>query len=151
MLHNRGSSNRTINLNYSDGSIAAICQQGLNTITHTTVLKALEQHATRYRVRGRLAEASTRTHNWGLDETGTIDPAGLLRSREEIQQQEELDIRGVTEEVLQVHRVLPGRKEEGMTRLLYKNANGIYNRLGGNEKLDKVKDLINELGANVVA
>ena len=38
-----------------------------------------------------------------------------------------------------------------MTRLLYKKANGIYNRLGGNEKLDKVKDLINELGANVVA
>jgi hypothetical protein len=39
--------------------------------------------------------------------------------------------------------VLPGRKEEGITRLLYKNANGILNRLGGNEKLDKSKDLIN--------
>jgi autotransporter translocation and assembly factor TamB len=108
MFHNRGSSNRTISLNYSDGSIAAICQQGLNTITHTTVLKALEQRATRYRVRGRLVEASTRMHNWGLDETGTIDTAGLLRSREKIQQQEEIDIRGVSEEVLQVHGVLQG-------------------------------------------
>jgi hypothetical protein len=106
---------------------------------------------TRYRVRGRLAEASARTHNWGLDETGTIDMSGLLRSREEIQQQEEIDIRRVSEEVLQVHGVLPGRKEEGITRLLYENANGIYNRLGGNEKLDKAKDIINELGADIVA
>ena len=46
-----------------------------------------------------------------------------------------------------MHGVLPGRKEEGITRLLYKNANGIYNRLRGNEKLDKAKDLLNELGA----
>jgi hypothetical protein len=50
-----------------------------------------------------------------------------------------------------VHGVLPGRKEEGITRLLYENANGIHNRLRGNEKLDKAKDLINELEADVVA
>ncbi len=50
-----------------------------------------------------------------------------------------------------MHGVLPGRKEEGITRLLYENATGIHNRLGGNEKLDKAKDLINELEANVVA
>ncbi len=102
-------------------------------------------------MRGRLAETSTRTHNWGLDETGTIDTSGLLLSQEEIQQQEEIDIRGVSEEVLQVHGVLPGRKEEGITMLLYDNANGIHNRLGGNKKLDKAKYLINELEANVVA
>jgi len=46
---------------------------------------------------------------------------------------------------------MPGRKEEGITRLLYKNANGIQNRLAGNDKLEKAKDLINELGADVVA
>jgi hypothetical protein len=50
-----------------------------------------------------------------------------------------------------VHGVFPGRKEEGITRLLYENANRIYNRLGGNEKLDKAKDLMNELEANVLA
>ncbi len=98
---------------------------------------------TRYRIRGRLAKADTRTHNWGLDKTGTIDTSDLLQLREEIQQQEEIDTQGVSEEVFQVHRVLPGRKEEEITRLLYKNANEIPNRLGGNEKLDKPKDLIN--------
>ena len=50
-----------------------------------------------------------------------------------------------------MHGVLPGRKEEGITRLLCENANGIHYRLGGNKKLDKAKDLINELGADVVA
>jgi hypothetical protein len=57
----------------------------------------------------------------------------------------------VSDKVLQVHGVLPGHKEEGITCLLYDNANGIPNRLCGNEKLDKAKDLINELGADVVA
>jgi hypothetical protein len=100
MFRNRMNSSRTINLNYSDGSIAAIRQQGLNTTKHTTVLKALEQHSTRYHVRGRLAKTSTRMHNWGLNKTGTNDTSGLLRSQEEIKQQEEVDIRGVSEEVL---------------------------------------------------
>ena len=153
MFRNRGGSVRTIHLNYSDGSLETICQQGLNTTAHNAVLKALELKAARYRVRGRgrLADASAGTHNWGQDETGTIDTSVLSRSREEIQQQEEIDIRGVTEEVLQVHGVLPGRKEEGITRLLYENANGIQNKLAGNDKLEKAKDLINELGADVVA
>jgi hypothetical protein len=60
-----------------------------------------------------------------------------LRSREEIQQQEQIDIRGVSDDVLQVHGVPPGHKEEGITRLIYENANGISNRLCGDDKLDK--------------
>jgi hypothetical protein len=154
MFRNRGGSIRTIHLNYSDGSLETICQQGLNYTTHNAVLKALElRAASRYRVRGRgrLADASTGTHNWGQDETGTINTTILSQSREEIQQQEEIDIGGVSEEVLQVHGVLPGRKEEGITRLLYENANRIRHRLTGNDKLEKAKDLINELGADVVA
>ena len=57
----------------------------------------------------------------------------------------------MSDKILQVHRVLPGRKDDGIIRLLYKNANGIPNRLGGDEKLDKAKELIDELGTNVVA
>jgi hypothetical protein len=38
-----------------------------------------------------------------------------------------------------------------MTRLLYENANGIPNKLGGNYKLDKAKDLINKLVADIMA
>ena len=32
-----------------------------------------------------------------------------------------------------------------------RNANGIHNRMGGNAKLEKSKDFINELGADIVA
>jgi hypothetical protein len=47
--------------------------------------------------------------------------------------------------------VLPGCKEEGITWLLYKNVNGLSNRMCGNRKLDKCRDLIDELGADIVA
>ena len=131
-----------------DGSHITISQPGyLNTTTHMTVLKALEQWITRYRVQGKLLKVETRSHACSLNDTGTINTT-CLQSREEIQQQEQI---GVSDEVLQVHGVLPGRKEEGITRLIYENANGIPNRLNGNDKLDKAKDLLNELGANVVA
>ncbi len=116
-----------------------------------TVLKALEHRATRYQVKGKLSEVELRSHCWGLDDTGTINTTQLRRSREEIQQQEQIDIQGVSDEVLQVHGVLLGCKEEEITQLLYKNANGTPYRLCGNKKLDKAKDLIDELGTDVVA
>jgi hypothetical protein len=116
-----------------------------------TVLKALEHRATRYRVKGKLSEVKVRSHCWGLDDTGTINTTHLRRSQEEIQQQDQIGIQAMSDEVLQVHGVLPGHKEEGITQLLYKNANGIPNRLCGNKKLDKAKDLIDKLGADVVA
>jgi len=84
-----------------------------------------------------------------LDETGTISTR-LLDHGEILHQEQEI-FGGVSDEVLQVHRVLPGRKEEGITRLLYENANGLSNRMCGNNKLSKCKDLIDELGADIVA
>jgi hypothetical protein len=95
-----------------------------------------------------MIEAEACLHSWSFDETGTIDKR--VFNHGEILQQERIDIRGVSEEVLQVHGVLPGRKEEGMTRLMYENANGFSNRMGGNKKLGKAKDLIDKLEADVV-
>ena len=89
-------------------------------------------------------------HSWMLDKTGTINTC-LLNHGEILQQEQISSIRGVLGEVLQVCRVMPVRKEEGMTRLLYENANGISNRMGGNNKLSKAKDLIDKLGADIVA
>ncbi len=57
---------------------------------------------------------------------------------------------GVLDEVLQVHGVLPGRKEEGIMWLLYETTNRILNRMWGNNKLCKAKDLINKLRADIV-
>ena len=150
MFRNRGNSTRVINMLDIDGRRTTEQQPGhLNTITHMSVLSALEQRANRLRQKGNLGEKEARTHSWMLDETGTINTR-LLEHGEILQQEQEI-IRGVSEEVLQVHGVLPGRKEEGITRLMYENANGLSNRMCGNHKLNKCKDLIDELGADIVA
>jgi hypothetical protein len=57
-----------------------------------------------------MIEREDHLHSWMFDKTGTIS-TGLL-NHGEILQQEQISIRGVLDEVLQVHRVLPGRKEE---------------------------------------
>jgi hypothetical protein len=64
---------------------------------------------------------------------------------------EEETIRGVSDELLTVQGVAPGATLEGMTRLLYENPDGFNSRIGGNEKLDKAKELIDDLDADVVA
>ncbi len=88
-------------------------------------------------------------HSWMLDKTGIVNTCFL--DHREILQQEKIDIRGVLEEALKVHGLLPGRKEDGITLLLYENANGLSNRMCGNNKLSKCKDLFDELGADIVA
>jgi hypothetical protein len=151
MFGNWGEICRRINLINIDGSCTTTQQPGrFNTASHQSVLKVLEHRATRNQVQGRLAEAEGRSHSLTLDDTGTINTTPL-QSHKEIQQQEQIDIRGISDEVLQIHGVLPGCKEEGITRLLYENANGIHNRLGGNDTLEKAKDIINKLSADVVA
>jgi hypothetical protein len=47
--------------------------------------------------------------------------------------------------------VAPTSKAEGVTRLIYENANGINNKLSNNDKVKKAKEIINELEADIVA
>ena len=50
-----------------------------------------------------------------------------------------------------MHGIPPGKKRDGITRLIYENLNGINSRLSKNEKLDKARDVIDELAADIVA
>ena len=59
-------------------------------------------------------------------------------------------IKGIEDEVLEVHGWAPGRKAEGTSRLIYENCNGIPNNIGGNAKLDKAKEIIDGLEADAV-
>ena len=61
------------------------------------------------------------------------------------------DLAGVADELLEVHGVAPGKKSKGVTRLIYWNVDGINNRIGENEKLEKAKGLIDELEVNIAA
>jgi hypothetical protein len=57
----------------------------------------------------------------------------------------------ISKEVLNVHRVAPAMKGEGIICLIYENANGFSNRLSDNNKIDKAKEIHDKLNVNIVA
>ncbi|MEJ2137350.1 MAG: hypothetical protein P8X86_19155, partial [Desulfofustis sp.] len=100
-------------------------------------------------------------YNEAIDETGTVSTVGLTDSDSEGEGEhitaatatylEREEIEGVCDDLLTVHGVAPGPKAEGVTRLIYENVDGLNTRISDNEKLDKAKELIDELEADVVA
>ena len=56
----------------------------------------------------------------------------------------------IEDEILEVHEVAPGRKAEGVTSVIYENSDGLNNLIGGNRKLEKAKEIIDDLEADVV-
>jgi hypothetical protein len=77
-----------------------------------------------------------------------------LRERvEEIEQQKisRVDEIGIPEEILRVHGSAPGEKREGIIRLIYENANRINNRLVGNKKVTKARQIHDDLAVDIAA
>ena len=60
-------------------------------------------------------------------------------------------MRWVDEYLLKVHGVAPGKKEDGIVRLMYENLNGLNSILSGNDKLEKSRQIIDDMEADVVA
>ena len=56
----------------------------------------------------------------------------------------------IAEELLRVHGIAPGKKPEGVTRIIYENANSFNTRIIGNKKVEKAKEVIDKLEADVV-
>jgi hypothetical protein len=96
------------------------------------------------------SEAST--HDWTVDETGTIDTSVII-SELETEQQEISEMNNITlsEEIVQVHGYAPSKKVDGMVRLIYENVNGLQNRLSGNEKVERAKEIYDELEVDIAA
>jgi hypothetical protein len=68
-----------------------------------------------------------------------------------IEQQLITESMGVSDHLLEVDGVPPGRKGKGITRLIYKNLNGLQSiLLSKNKKLEKVRRVINNLQADVI-
>jgi hypothetical protein len=64
-----------------------------------------------------------------IDETGTVqcpNAGGDKESRVNIEEQLRKEIRDVSDYLLEVHGVPPGRKGEWVTRLIYENLNGLH-------------------------
>ena len=130
----------------------------MNRTKHMNVLSALEKRALRYKNR---YGATQVTEVNEIDETGTVDTQGLTdedsdsgevggdECRAETLQREMLEASGVTDTVLQVHGVAPGSKQDGVFRLVYENCNGLSNKISGNDKLDKAREINDELEVDV--
>ncbi len=95
-------------------------------------------------------------HAWSIDDTGMLDTTGLASSNDiDVLEQEIMECSSITitapEEVLQVHSYAPPKKAEGTACLVYENVNGLSNCLCGNKKVDRMKELHNELEVDMVA
>jgi hypothetical protein len=72
-------------------------------------------------------------------------------SQVEVAEQLKKEIMGVSEYLLEVHGLPPGRKGDKVTRLIYENLNGLQSTmLRKNEKLEKARRVINDLQADIV-
>jgi hypothetical protein len=94
-----------------------------------------------------------------LEETGTVDTSFLCNNCENngqsalVEQQERNRVMelSVPEKVLQVHKVAPASKLEGVIWLINKDVNGICNRLSKNDKVEKANKIHDKLEDNIVA
>ena len=147
LFRKKSKTNRLLEMIREDGERYEVEQPGrMNTTKHQTVLQLLERRA--LRLRKDINVTTNKYHDWSVDKTGTVDIN--INQLGDIQRQEKLDMSGVSDKVLRVHGVMPGTKKEGITRLLYENCNSLSNRICGNSKLSKMKDLIYEWSADIV-
>ena len=94
-----------------------------------------------------------------LDKTGTINILQILSVEETcekyvlIEQQKihRVGDLGLSDEVLCAHGVALAIKSVGTICLIYKNMNGISNRLSNNAKLKKAKEIHDKLEVDIVA
>jgi hypothetical protein len=113
------------------------------------VLQALLCHAGNLYVKNAIEERV-----WAIDETGMVDTLGLDVCKEnDILQQEinKLNPIPVLEEVLWIHGFAPPKKVEGNVHLIYENVNGLNTCLSDNEKVERMKEIHDELEINITA
>ena len=133
-------------------------------VRHESVLSALAKRANRFRgstIHSRGIDQEQQLYGNRIDDTGTVQinecPNSVAEARREEQEYlrsqvlEEMEMRGVSDEVLSVHGVAPGTKQEGVTRLIYENANGIDCRQLDGRKVTKARAVHNMLEADIVA
>ena len=122
---------------------------------HNTILRILEKRAQRFRPGLRLVQDSSGLDR-RVDETGTLEEEEetleMIRDRERAAELDEArELTSIRDEVLEIHGNRPGRKQDGVIRLMYENANGIDGRFTENWKVEKARELHDELEVDVVA
>ena len=129
----------------------------MNLTAHNTIMTALDLRARRFSrsTSENLPDHDETLFEEAIDETGTLRRP-LAETEEEFLQQnlttkEWEEMQQVDDYLTTVHGVAPGKKQEGIGRLILENVNGLSTRISGNEKLEKGKALIDDLEPDIVA
>jgi hypothetical protein len=122
---------------------------------HQRVLSALEQRAVWYQNSWTYKELEDeRLLDEAINKMGMLlcaSKRGEKRSRVVVEEQLIKEIRGVSEYLLEVHGLPPGRKSNGVTWLIYENLNGLQLTMSKqNGKLEKAQQVIDNLQADIV-
>ena len=155
-----------------------ILQQGgqLNTTKQTVVIQVLERRANRYTEYRSYEEIQDQNVlDTAIYETRTIDGTGIHIEKQDIgnetktndsilnermtiiikkekwKEMELEEVRWVDDYLLKVHEVAPEEKENGIVRLMYENLNGLDFTLSGNNKLERERQIIDDMEADIVA
>jgi hypothetical protein len=152
---------QTIELVDEIGNRMSEVQEGRMCIfSHSSMLAALENQVNRFRGKYKSMDGHLVLAAWAVDKTGTVDASFLLNSESEMKEQLVLTEHqernrvmelGISDEVLQVQGVAPLSKGKGEVRLIYENVNGLSNKLSNSEKVNKAKEIHNELEVDIVA
>ena len=129
----------------------------MSLIKHVNILAALEMRALWYHNKGHAkAYQDDILYDEAMDKTGTIDTSEPSNfDVDAVGEQyhkiltattlEMKEIMEISDEILEVHGLAPGRKAEGITRVIYENSDRLNNQIGGNRKLEKAKEIIDDL------
>ena len=157
LFRNRCETSRIIKILDVAGSWRHLRQRGrLRSVKHGTVMSALEKKAQRFKSRNDSeAERDKALLAAAFKEarqTGDVSPAvnvhrddNFNRDKEEIQQ-----LLKKKAEFLEVLGDTPGKKSEGVTRIACENVNTLPARLSSNEKLEKLKHVIDDLDLDIL-
>jgi hypothetical protein len=138
------------------GTRCYIKQPGqLGVTLYQNVLTMLDHRALHYQISKSYKELEDKhLPDEAINETGTVlcpITGGNEESQVNVEEQIRTEIREVLDYLLEVHGVPPGRKGEGITRLIYENLNGLQSTLSSkNKKIEKAWRVIDDLQANVV-
>ena len=100
MFKKKSKCNRILQLIREDREQYEVEQPGrMNMAKHNTVLQLLERRSLRLRKNYNIT--TNESHNWSVDETGTVNIN--VNQLGDIQRQEKLDMSGVSDDVLRVH------------------------------------------------
>lgn len=90
------------------------------------------------------ARAWSKDHPCPASTPGSLGEPTFAQMREE-----EEALRGMNEDILWVHGDPPSKKPDGVYCLVYENVNGLPNRMGGNNKLYRLRELFDTLQVNI--